>query len=35
MHCEQCRAGSPNTLRSLGGSAIASGMMVRLLRRGA
>jgi hypothetical protein len=29
------RAGSSNTLRSLGGSAKASGMMVRLVRRGA
>ena len=29
------RAGSPNTLRSLGGSANAPGMMVGLLRRGA
>ena len=29
------RAGSPNTLRSLGGSATASEMMVGLLRRGA
>ena len=27
------RAGSPNTLRSLGGSATASAMMVRLLDR--
>jgi hypothetical protein len=29
------RAGSPNTLRSLGGSATALGTMVRVLRRGA
>jgi hypothetical protein len=28
------RAGSPNTLRSLGGSAIALGMMMRVIRRG-
>jgi len=32
---EPPRAGSPDTLRSLGGSANESGMMVRLLRRGA
>ena len=29
------RLGTPNTLRSLGGSATASGMMVGVLRRGA